>query len=416
MRSLFRLIPSLPTPYAFSSRKFPQIRRGTANATVAGAVLFVLAASLLSATAAPLSAQAVSGASRWSPEKAQQWYSRQPWLVGSNYIPADADNELQMWQAATFDPKEIDNELGWAQSLGMNTMRVFLHDLLWQQDPAGFTHRIDVFLAIASRHHIRPIFVLFDSCWDPYPKLGPQLPPVPGVHNSRWVQSPGAAALADPAQQARLQKYVQGVVGAFAHDPRVLAWDVWNEPDNTNKASYGKTELKNKTSYVLALLPKAFAWARTAHPEQPLTSGVWGGNWSPDGRISPVARIQLKESDIVTFHNYSWPEDLEASIRKLETYHRPIICTEYMARGVGSLFDTVLPIAKRYDVGVINWGLVAGKTQTYLPWDSWQRPYVNIEPPVWFHDIFHSDGRLYRPYEGELIRKLTSEPTARGAE
>ena len=146
------------------------------------------------------------------------------------------------------------------------------------------------------------------------------------------------------------------------------------------------------------------------------TSGVWGGNWSPDGRMSPVAHIQLDESDIVTFHNYSWPEDLEASIRKLETYHRPIICTEYMARGVGSLFDTVLPIAKRYDVGVINWGLVAGKTQTYLPWDSWQRPYVNIEPPVWFHDIFHSDGRLYRPYEGELIRKLTSEPTARGAE
>ena len=416
MRSLFRLIPSLPTPYASSSRKFLRIRRGAANAAGTGAVLFVLAASLLSVAATPLSAQAASGADRWSPEKAQQWYSKQPWLVGSNYIPADADNELQMWQAATFDPKEIDRELGWAQSLGMNTMRVFLHDLLWQQDPAGFTHRIDVFLAIASRHHIRPIFVLFDSCWDPYPKLGPQLPPVPGVHNSRWVQSPGAAALADPAQQARLQKYVQGVVGAFAHDPRVLAWDVWNEPDNTNKASYGKTELKNKTNDVLVLLPKAFAWARAAHPEQPLTSGVWGGNWSPDGQMSPVARIQLQDSDIVTFHHYSWPEDFEASIRKLETYHRPILCTEYMARGVGSLFDTVLPIAKRYDVGVINWGLVAGKTQTYLPWDSWQRPYVKTKPPVWFHDIFYADGRLYRPYEGELIRKLASEPTARGAE
>ena len=94
--------------------------------------------------------------------------------MGSNYIPVSAINQLEMWQAETFDPAQIDKELGWAEAMGMNTMRVFLHDLLWQQDAAGFRKRIDQFLTIAARHHIRPLLVLFDSCWDPLPQLGPQ--------------------------------------------------------------------------------------------------------------------------------------------------------------------------------------------------------------------------------------------------
>src|SRR4051812_46874713 len=174
---------------------------------------------------------------QWPQAKANAWYARQPWLVGSNYIPSTAINELEMWQAATFDPERIDKELGWAESIGMNTMRVFLHDQLWEQDPAGFTKRIDRFLQIASKHHIRPMFVLFDSCWDPFPQLGPQRDPKPGVHNSGWVQSPGAKALQDPAQYARLERYVNGVVGAFRNDKRILAWDLWNEPDNVNTNS-----------------------------------------------------------------------------------------------------------------------------------------------------------------------------------
>ncbi len=133
---------------------------------------------------------------RWTEKAANEWYAQQPWLVGSNYIPASAINELEMWQADTFDPQRIDKELGWAESIGLNTMRVFLHDLLWQQDPKGFQQRIETFLEIASKHHIKPLFVLFDSCWDPDPRLGKQHEPRPGIHNSGWVQSPGAKALA----------------------------------------------------------------------------------------------------------------------------------------------------------------------------------------------------------------------------
>lgn len=361
----------------------------------------------LLAVCAAIPACARAQEQRWTPAKANAWYAQQPWPVGSNFIPDDAINQLEMWQAGTFDAKEIDRELGWAQGLGMNTMRVFLHDLLWQQDPDGFKRRIDEFLTIAARHHIRPIFVLFDSCWDPYPKLGPQHPPIPGVHNSGWVQSPGKEALTDAKQYPRLKSYVQGVVGAFANDNRILAWDVWNEPDNTNGGSYEREEPRDKVTLVLKLLPQVFTWAREEHPAQPLTSGVWQGDWSTPQTLSPMARVQIENSDVISFHNYGWPEDFEARVKQLEQYHRPIICTEYMARGVGSLFDTILPIAKRYHVGAVNWGFVVGKTQTNLPWDSWQRPYVLEQPPVWFHDIFHADGTPYREREVEIIREAT---------
>jgi hypothetical protein len=369
-------------------------------------LISTVAAILLSANAA------VSETPRWSEQKANDWYAQQPWLVGSNYIPKSAINELEMWQEASFDPGEIDKELGWAEAMGMNTMRVFLHDLLWQQDAPGFRKRIDKFLGIASRHHIRPLFVLFDSCWDPAPQLGLQHAPIPGVHNSGWVQSPGAKALADPSQYPRLKEYVQGVVGAFAKDDRILGWDVWNEPGSDQTGNYPKTELNNKDKIarVAALLPQAFGWAREVNPTQPLTSGVYEVDTAADeNALEEIERIQVRESDIITFHNYSWPEDFKSEIAWLRRFHRPVICTEYMARSVGSIFDTILPIAKQERVGAINWGFVAGKTQTYYPWESWQHPYIHDQPPVWFHEVLRSDGSPYRQAEVDLIRKLTGK-------
>lgn len=351
-----------------------------------------------------------SQTNRWTVSRANAWYTQQPWLVGSNYVPKSAINQLEMWQAGTFDPKEIDLELSWAEAMGMNTMRVFLHDLLWQQDAAGFQQRINQFLTVAARHHIRPLFVLFDSCWDPRPHLGRQRAPRKGVHNSGWVQSPGAAALRDEKQYPRLKEYVQGVIRTFAQDDRILGWDLWNEPGADNAGSYPKRELKDKVSRVKVLLPQVFAWAREANPSQPLTSGIWDMDHSTDAaKAGELQQIQLRESDIITFHNYSWPEDFKAEVAWLQKYNRPVICTEYMARPVGSTFDTVLPIAKQEHVGAINWGFVAGKTQTYLPWESWQHPYVHREPPVWFHDLLRTDGKPYRAAEVELIRQLTGK-------
>lgn len=349
---------------------------------------------------------------RWTEAQAEAWYRREPWLVGSNYIPATAINELEMWQADTFDPKRIDLELGWAESLGLNTMRVFLHDLLWQQDPQGFTSRIRTFLAIADNHHIRILFVLFDSCWDPNPHLGPQRAPKPGVHNSGWVQSPGAAALLDPAARPRLEAYVKGVVGAFGTDPRVLGWDVWNEPDNVNTDNY--KDPANKRKLVNALLPEVFAWCRKSGATQPLTSGIWEGDktW-PKHKPTATERIQLKLSDVVSFHNYDDPKAFESEVQWLERFHRPVLCTEYMARSNGSTFEGTLPIARKYKVASYNWGFAAGKTQTYLPWDSWKKPYLDQEPSVWFHEIFHTDGQPYSQKEVDFIRAILHPAPAR---
>jgi hypothetical protein len=359
-------------------------------------------------------AAAAESTKRWTEDEANAWYTRQPWLVGSDYLPYDSINQLEMWQPETFNPQRIDLELGWGEAIGMNTMRVFLHDLLWQQDPEGFRKRIDTFLAVCAKHHIRPIFVLFDSVWDPNPKLGPQHPPIPGVHNSGWVQSPGRAALADPAQYPRLEGYVKGVIGAFANDPRVLAWDLWNEPDNGNEPSYAAGEPTTKQALVAKLLPEVFEWARSASPTQPLTSGLWQGDWSSLKTLTPIQRTQVERSDVLSFHNYGWPEDFEQHVLLLEQYHRPIFCTEYMARGHGSTFDTILPLAQKYRVAAINWGFVQGKSQTWLPWDSWTRPYTLEQPAVWHHDIFYPDGKPYRQREVDMIRALTAAANGPG--
>jgi hypothetical protein len=346
---------------------------------------------------------------RWTEQQASDWYARQPWILGANYVPATAINELEMWQADTFDPGRIDLELGWAEAIGMNTMRVFLHDLLWQEDAPGFRQRIDTFLAIATRHHIRTLFVLFDSVWDPDPHLGPQHAPVPGVHNSGWVQSPAAAVLGDAAQYSRLERYVKGVVAAFARDQRILGWDVWNEPPYSDEVAgnYAAREAQHKGERVRALLPKAFAWARAAGATQPLTSGLWGETWEEPARVSGTALIQVQESDVISFHSYEPPAAFEKKVIALRRYQRPLICTEYMARSVGSTFESTLPIARKYHVGAINWGLVQGKTQTIFPWDSWQNPY-DREPTPWFHDVFRTDGRPYDPKETALIREMSA--------
>jgi hypothetical protein len=200
---------------------------------------------------------------------------------------------------------------------------------------------------------------------------------------------------------------VKGVVGAFAKDDRVLGWDIWNEPDNGNGGSYKDLEPKSKNDLVIALLPKAFAWARAAHPTQPLTSGLWKDDWSVPEKLGPGAKIQIETSDVISFHSYDKPEIFEKRVLSLQQYHRPLICTEYMARGNGSTFQGTLPIAKKYNVGAINWGLVAGKTQTYLPWDSWQHPYTDREPAIWFHEIFRTDGTPYSAEETAFIKQMT---------
>src|SRR6266481_7413299 len=201
-----------------------------------------------------VSSTATAAAPPWTAKQANDWYAHQPWLVGSNFIPSTAINELEMWQADTFDLPTIDRELGWAQTLGMNTMRVFLHNLLWQQDHAGFLDLMGKFLQAADKHHVKIMFVLLDSVWDPEPKIGKQREPRPHVHNSGWLQAPGAEILKNPSTwSVEIEPYIKEVVGHFRNDRRVLIWDLMNEPDN-EVGQYKTTELPNKAEAAQQLL------------------------------------------------------------------------------------------------------------------------------------------------------------------
>ena len=328
---------------------------------------------------------------RWPAPKASAWAKQTGWLVGCNYIPSTAINQLEMWQADTFDPRTIDRELGWAQQLGFDGVRVFLHNLLWQQDSVGFLKRMDQFLDLADKHHIKVTFVLFDSCWNPDPKPGQQPRPQPFVHNSGWVQSPGLEYTAHPERLVELKPYVQGVVGHFRDDNRIAFWDVFNEPDNMNDPAYLKQEPAAKSTSALLLLKEVFAWAREMNPGQPLTSGVWRGDWGDPAKLSAFEEVQLGQSDIITFHNYGRPDSVEKCIQNLRRYGRPIICTEYMARPMGSTFNPILGDFKKEGVGALTGDLSRARRKPFthgIPGPG----LTQVSPPSGFMTSFIRTG------------------------
>jgi hypothetical protein len=324
----------------------------------------------------------------WTVSKAKSWYAGKGWLRGCDFIPSTAINQLEMWQAGTFDTATINRELGYAQSIGLNCMRVFLHHVAWQEDPEGFKKRIGQYLTIADRHGIATLFVFFDDCWRNVYQAGAQPAPKTGVHNSGWIQDPGKLIYDDPSLVVLLEKYVKDILTTFKDDRRILLWDLYNEPGNSG--------YRDKT---LPLLKNIFAWGRQINPSQPLSAGVY------DETQTGMNHFQLTESDVITYHNYEPADRHQLAIDSLKKYGRPLLCTEYMARPRNSNFFTVMPLLKKEGVAAINWGLVAGKTNTKYAWDE---PMPDgAEPKVWFHEIFRPDGTPYDKKETDFIRSLT---------
>jgi hypothetical protein len=327
---------------------------------------------------------------RWSVEQANEWYAKQGWIVGCNFTPSTAINQIEMWQEQDFDPKTIDTELGWAEDIGFNAVRVYLHYLVWARNPTKMKQRMDKFLDIVESHGIRVMFVLFDDCWNPDPTLGKQPEPKPGTHNSGWVQCPGGKIQnRDKALYPVLKAYTQDLLRSFGKDKRILVWDLYNEPGNNEYFDLS-----------LPLLESVFMWAREANPSQPITTGLWA--W--DENFDELREVTIKNSDIVTFHHYGKAEHLKEKVEEFKSYGRPLLCTEYMARTRGCTFESHMPVFKKENVGCFNWGLVSGKTQTIFQWDT---PGKLPEPDVWFHDIFRRDGTPFDPEEIKFIKRLT---------
>ncbi len=361
------------------------------NSWVLCILLLLVAPSLLAQTKRrAVFKRGASGEARWTEERANNWYAKHKWISGANYIPATAINQLEMWQAETFDPYTIEKELGWAKKIGFNTMRVFLHSVAWNADPIGFKRRIDTYLSISEKLGIKTMFVIFDDVWNGDPKPGKQPSPKPGKHNSGWMQDPGQKQSSDSTHFITLEKYVKDVIGSFKNDERILMWDLYNEPGNS-----GKSESS------LPLLKNVFKWARSVNPIQPLTVGLW--SWKEE----QLNTFQLLNSDVITYHNYEDTHWHERVIKILKASGRPLICTEYMARTKNSRFSNIMPLLKRENVGAINWGFVEGKTNTIYEWD---KPIEDgSQPDEWFHDIFFRNGKPYREDEINLIFKLNAK-------
>lgn len=340
---------------------------------------------------------------RWTREQANDWQDRTGWLLGCNFAPSTAGNQLELWQRDTFDPDTIERELGWAaEVVGMNSIRLFLHDLAWQVDPTGFLDRLDRVLDLAAGHGISVMPVLFDGIWDPDPRPGPQGAPRPGVHNSLWLQSPGATVLADRARWSSLRPYVEGVLGRFANDERVVVWDLFNEPDSPNP-SYARRDPAHKAQLVGELLEEVWDWAVGVDPAQPLTVGVYLLPHHHPERASAVARTALERSDVVSFHSYEGEERLRQAIGGLRTLGRPLICTEWMGRSRSPV--RLAEVLCDEQVGAYTWGLVDGRTQTKYSWTSWWRRDPATRP--WFHELLHGDGRPYDEHEVALLRRVS---------
>ncbi len=326
--------------------------------------------------------------SRWSEEQAIAWQEAHGWLRGSNFNPSTAINQLETWQAETFDEETIERELGWAAGIGMNCMRVYLHHLAWEIEREGFIKRMDRYLQIADSHGIGTIFVFFDDCWNPVYQAGKQPDPKPGIHNSGWVRDPGDLLYQDSTLMDLLEVYMKDVLTAFKEDKRIVLWDLYNEPGNSG---YGIKSME--------LLKNAFDWAWEIRPSQPLSAGLWNASFTE------LNKFQLENSDVITYHNYSGPEQHRAAIDSLKRYKRPLVCTEYMARKFNSTFQSIMPMLAAENIGAINWGLVAGKSNTKYAWGD---PVPDgSDPELWFHEIFRPDGSPYKQDEIDVIMQLT---------
>jgi hypothetical protein len=334
-------------------------------------------------------AEAANGIAQWTPQQAWSWYKGQPWIVGFNFVPSTACNTTEFWSADTFDPATIERELGWGAKLGFNSCRVFVQYLVWKHDPKGLKQRVDNFLSLAEKHRLSTTLVLFDdvTLGTKEPFLGKQREPIAGTILSSWTPSPGHTRVIDRAAWPDLEHYIKDMVGTFAKDKRVLMWDLYNEPGNSG--------LDKKS---LPLVEATFAWARQAHPEQPLTMGFWGPK--------ELGQRQIELSDVVSFHAYTDYNGMRDRIAQFKKNLRPVICTEWMARPLGSKWDSDLSLLKQQAVGCYNWGLVNGRTQCQFAWTD--KPGTP-EPKLWFHDLFHKDGTPYDPAEHAVIGKVTAD-------
>ena len=350
---------------------------------------------------------------RWSKEQAWSWYEHRPWVMGVNYVPSITLLGTELWQEDTHDDvmRSVRSEFELMQDIGLNSVRMFLPFHIWYYDRDRFLDRIDSFLDQLSQKDITMMPVIFNDCVDfGRPKdITPQLPrgwqvydighhgghkanPFTGEReNTGWIYW-------DEAEwRPVMEEYLRALVGRFRNDERIYAWDLWNEPGNSNRHDQSISYLK-----------RVFEIAREMDPVQPLTAGVWSypERFGQGEDVEPIQRLALNESDIITFHQYDHIGRVRQVVETLKREDRPMINTEWLNRVLDNLVQENLPLYHDEGIGSYSWGLVAGKSQHFLPWDDlWQRRDLPLNR--WQHDLFDT---FHTPYDREelcLMRSLS---------
>jgi hypothetical protein len=293
-------------------------------------------------------------------------------IRGVNYLPSNAVNATQMW--LDFDAATIDRELGFAEALRLNSLRVFIQYVVYEGDAVCLLDRLDAFLELASGHGLTVMPVLFDDCWLPEPFLGNQAPEArPGLHNPYWQRSPGNRRMGLSFRPA-LRRYVEDLLGRFGSDRRVIAWDLYNEPQTKDSS--------------VALVRDVFAWARRSAPSQPLTA-CWYGSLL---------------GDITSIHFYFSPnreaDEAARAIESARSFGRPVVATEALGRPNHGELHEILPLFDESRIGWYLWELMIGADQTRYQWPN--SPPADDE--IVFQGLLYPDGTPYNEQEVELIR------------
>jgi hypothetical protein len=295
-------------------------------------------------------------------------------IRGVNYLPSNAVNPTQMW--SDFDAATIDRELGFAEDLGLNSLRVFIQYVVYEHATSELLDRFDAFLELAARHGLSVMPVLFDDCWLPEPSLGDQAPePRPRLHNPYWQSSPGRRRMALAFRPA-LRRYVEDLLGTFAGDPRIVAWDLYNEPQSRPSS--------------VALVRDVFEWARGVAPSQPLTACWYGALYS----------------DVTSIHFYlspaREPDETERVVESAKSFARPVTATEALGRPNHGEVQEILPVFREHRIGWYLWELMIGADQTRYQW-----PGAAAAPDdIVFQGLLYPDGAPFRAEEADLIRRL----------
>ena len=357
----------------------------------------------------------------WTKEQAWEWYNAQPWIRGCNYMPASAANRYDMWQVWDCERRfeEMERELALAESIGFNAVRIIIAEdngfAVWCEDHDGYMRNLERFLALCGKHKIRAIMCLGNDCSRPkplwsVPKPGPQ-PYDIGYHGGRKQSQHGSfpgmigyISADDPELRPKFFKMCGEVMEKYKDDDRVLFWNIWNEPGNNGR---GKVSAP--------LVKEMFELAWKIGVKQPCAADVWNGKLEPN--LETAEGVAAAWSDIISFHCYSPLPSQIAYVKQLkEKFGRPMLNTEWLARIRGCDVQDCYPYFAQENIGCTCWGFVAGKYQTYEPWEGmWRRVekgYRGYKMTKWFHDLFRPSLRPYDPEEIDVIKNVNAQMDA----